>query len=105
MRIVIGASAKFPEIGRAFYEAGPAQGVAKLSNYLRLMTEKGLLEISNFDRAARHFMDLCKSGIHLKMMLGYASEPPTQAELEENVESAVAVFLKAYGAPGLHRQT
>ncbi len=104
VRIVIGASAKFPEIGRAFYEAGPAQGVARLSDYLRRMTKKGLLEITNFDRAARHFMDLCKSGIHLRLMLGYASEPPTQAEMEENVESALAVFLKAYGVPGQHRQ-
>lgn len=99
VRVVIGASAKFPEIGRAFYEAGPAQGIARLSSYLQRMADKGILEISDPERAARHYMDLCKSGIHVRMLLGYAG-PPSAEEIERNVESAIEVFLKAYGARG-----
>lgn len=99
VRIVIGASAKFPEIGRAFYEAGPAQGIARLSSYLQRMTDKGILEISDPERAARHYLDLCKSGLHIRMLFSYAG-PPSAEEIERNVESAIEVFLKAYGARG-----
>lgn len=98
VRVVIGASAKFPQIGRVFYEAGPAQGIARLSSYLSKMTDKGVLETPEPERAAKQFFDLCKSGIHVRMLLGYASEPPASEEIDQNVESAVNVFLKAYTA-------
>ncbi len=97
VRIVIGASAKFPEIGRAFYEAGPGYGIARLAEYLRRMTEKGVLNVSDPERAARQFMDLCKSGVHVALLFGYSAEPPTREEIEGNVESALEDFLKAYG--------
>jgi hypothetical protein len=45
-------------------------------------------------------MDLCKSGIHARMLFGYASEPPSREDISRNVESALTIFLKAYGAPG-----
>lgn len=97
VRIVIGASGKFPEIGRAFYEAGPGYGITRLAEYLRRMTAKGVLNIPDADRAARQFMDLCKSGVHVALLFGYSAEPPGRAEIEANVQSAVEVFLKAYG--------
>ena len=100
VRIVIGASAQFPEIGRAFYEAGPAVGIARLANYLRRLTSKGVLDVEEPERAARQYMDLCKSGIYSRMLFGYASEPPSREQMTRNVESALTVFLKAYGAPG-----
>lgn len=100
VRIVIGASAKFPEIGRAFYEAGPAQGIARLASYLERMTAKGILDIPDTERAARQFLDLCKSGCHVRLLLGYADAPPSAEEIERNVGSAVEVFLKAYGRTG-----
>jgi AcrR family transcriptional regulator len=99
VRIVIGAAGKFPEIGRAFYEAGAVYGTARLANYLRRMTAKGLLAIDDPERAARQFSDLCKSGLHGQMLFGYTSEPPSKAEMERNVASAVHVFMKAYGSP------
>jgi AcrR family transcriptional regulator len=98
VRIVIAASGKFPEIGRAYYEAGPARGVARLADYLRRMTAKGVLDIADPEHAARQFLDLCKSGIHVRMLLG-VSQPPSAEAIAANVDSAVAVFMKAYGAP------
>jgi AcrR family transcriptional regulator len=100
VRIVIGAAGKFPEIGRAFYEAGAMYGNARLAAYLRRMSAKGLLTIDEPERAARQFSDLCKSGIHVQMLFGCSSEPPSKAEIERNVESAVFVFMKAYGRQG-----
>lgn len=98
VRVVIGAAGKFPEIGRAFYEAGPAHSIARLSQYLRSVTAKGTLDIPDPELAARQFLDLCKSGVHLRVLCGFLSEPPSQQEIERSVEGALTVFLRAYGA-------
>ncbi len=60
------------------------------------MTEHGVLRVDDPELAARQFLDLCKTGIHLRLLLG-DREPPTQEEIERNLNSAVKVFLAAYG--------
>ena len=62
------------------------------------MTEHGVLRVDEPELAARQFLDLCKTGIHLRLLLG-DREPPTPEEVERNLNSAVKVFLAAYG-PG-----
>jgi AcrR family transcriptional regulator len=96
VRTVIGAVSKFPEVGRVFYEAGPGYGVARLAAYLRRMTDKGLLHISNAECAAQQFLDLCRGGCYAQLMFGYA-EGPSPEVIASNVESAVSVFMKVYG--------
>lgn len=97
LRIVIGAAPKFPEIGRAFYDAGPCYGAARLSDYFRKLTGEGVLKVDDPEHAARQFLDLCKTGILLRMLLGQL-ERPSRPEMEHNIERAVTVFLAAYGA-------
>ena len=88
-------AAKFPEIGNTFYKAGPCYGTERLSAHLSRLSEKGLLRIEDTEIAARQFLDLCKTGIHLRMLLGHLEAPP-RAEVENNVRRAVQVFLAAY---------
>jgi AcrR family transcriptional regulator len=96
LRIVVGASTKFPQLGRAFFEAGPCRGTSRLAAYLRRRTEEGVLKVDDAELAARQFLDLCKTGIHLRMMLGDRTAPPPE-EIERNLDSAIRVFLAAYG--------
>lgn len=96
LRIVAGAAAKFPEIGKAYFDAGPCYGSARLGGYLERQTLQGALRVDDPPLAARQFLDLCKTGIHLRMMLG-DSKPPSRAEMDRNLDSAVKVFLAAYG--------
>lgn len=96
LRIVIGAAAKFPVIGKAYFEAGPCCGASRLGCYLERMANQGLLRIDDPELAARQFLDLCKTGIHLRLLLGQP-EPPTADEIKRNLDSAVKVFLAAYG--------
>jgi AcrR family transcriptional regulator len=96
VRIVIGAAGKFPEIGRAFYDAGPGYGIARVAQYLRKMTEKGVLNVPDAELAARQFLALCKAGCHVQLLLG-CMDQPTEQEIDETVKSAVTMFLKAYG--------
>ncbi len=96
LRIVIGASTKFPQIGKAFFDAGPCHGTTRLACYLRRLAEQGVLSVDDPQLAARQFLDLCKTGIHLRMMLGDRTAPTTD-EIDCNLDSAIKVFLAAYG--------
>jgi AcrR family transcriptional regulator len=96
IRMVIGAAEKFPALGRAFFEAGPCQGIARLSAYFDRQVQAGRLSIENTSVAAQHFLDLCSSGL-MKRQLFAVGGPPTQEEIKTNVENALRVFFAAYG--------
>jgi AcrR family transcriptional regulator len=96
LRVVIGAAAKFPGIGKAYFDAGPCFGTTRLGNYLERVASQGLLRVDDPQLAARQFLDLCKTGIHLRLLLG-DREPPAPEEIERNLTNAVKVFLAAYG--------
>jgi AcrR family transcriptional regulator len=99
VRTVIAACAKFPQLGRTFFEAGPLFGASCLSSYLRRKSEQGLLEIDDFERAAWHFLELIQGG-SFKSLLFRMVDEVTPAEIAANVDAGVEVFLRAYGARG-----
>ena len=96
-RIIVGESQRFPDIGRQFYESGPARVHHILRHFLKRAVDEGKLKIDDIDLAAEQFPELCKAGLHLKMVLGLRDRP-TEAEIDRVVESAVDMFLCKYGA-------
>ncbi|MEE1655090.1 TetR/AcrR family transcriptional regulator [Microvirga sp. CF3062] len=96
IRMVMGAAEKFPRLGQAFYEAGPTQGIARLKGYFDRQVEAGRLSIEDTEVAAQHFLDLCVSGM-LRRLLFSVGEPPSEAQIQKNVENALRVFFAAYG--------
>lgn len=97
-RIIVGESQRFPEIGREFFESGPARVHTILRKFLQKSVEAGKLKIDDIDLAADQFPELCKAGLHLKMVLGLR-EPPSEAEIDRVIEGAVDMFLCQYGVP------
>jgi AcrR family transcriptional regulator len=97
VRMVIAASAKFPQLGRAFYEAGPCFGANRLSAYMRRMNEEGVLEIADIDRAAWQFLELCQAGTFKPLLFRMRDDLPLP-EIEAGVAAGVEVFMAAYGA-------
>ncbi|MDE2363964.1 MAG: TetR/AcrR family transcriptional regulator [Hyphomicrobiales bacterium] len=95
-RTVIAAAAKFPGIGRVFYEAGPQFGQDQFSAWLRRKVDEGQLTIDDFDGAAAQFLNLVQ-GVHFRQMLFCFSPRPSDAAIERTVDDAVAVFLTVYG--------
>ncbi len=95
MRMVIGAAAKFPKIGRAFFEAGPAYGVARLSTYLRAQQAAGRFDAEDIELAASQFFHLCQAD-YFPAALFCTAEPGDKKRIERAVKSAVEVFLRAY---------
>jgi AcrR family transcriptional regulator len=96
VRMVMGAAEKFPRIGRAFYAAGPHYGMTRLAGYLATQVEAGRLGITDTERAAHHFLDLCQGGLTKALFFGVTA-PPSPRTIEETVEAAIDVFFAAYG--------
>ena len=97
IRMVIGATDKFPRFGQAFYEAGPRTGARRLKTYLDAQVAAGRLRIDDTDLAAEQFLGLCSVRSFKKAIFGVDARP-SEAELAREVEAALAVFFGAYGA-------
>jgi AcrR family transcriptional regulator len=95
IRTVIAIADRMPDLGRKFYEAGPARGIAQLANYLAAQTAAGVLAIEDCDIAACQFMEACPAMLFKPMVFNFAPAP-SQQQVERGVRIAVAVFLAAY---------
>ena len=95
-RTVIAATSKFPQLGRAFFEAGPLYGAGRLEAYLRRHTELGALTVPDPNRAAWQFIELCQAKGYKALLFGVVDRL-TSEEIETAVDAAVALFMAAYG--------
>jgi AcrR family transcriptional regulator len=96
-RVVIAAAEKFPNVGRAFYEAGPLYGATRLAVELESLEKSGALKVPDPERAAWQFVDLCQSYVYKRLLFGVV-DSISHDDIEASVEAGVDVFMKAYGA-------
>ena len=96
-RVVLAESVRFPELGRAFLEGGPATARTLIGSWLAEQAAAGRLRVPDPDIAADQLMSLLRAGLHLRATLG-VPPPPSEAEIEATVAAAVDTFLAAYGA-------
>ena len=96
-RVVIAAAEKFPNVGRAFYEAGPLYGATRLAAELQNLEKSGALKVPDPERAAWQFVDLCQSYVYKRLIFGVV-DSISREDIEASVEAGVDVFMKAYGA-------
>ena len=95
-RIVVAESDRFPEIGREFYESGPKMVHDLMRGFLERATADGRLRVDDPALAADQFGELCKAGLHMKMILGI-QKSFTDAEIDRVIDGAVDVFMARYG--------
>ena len=96
-RLIIGEAARFPDLGRAVYEAGPARVVEELAAYFRDETRRGRLSVPDPKTAAEQFLGMLMGHHQLRALLGVAGPDPSA--LDARVDDAVETFLRAF-APG-----
>jgi len=96
-RLVIGEAGRFPELGEAFYKAGPQDKIEHLSRLLGEGMAGGLLRGDDPSLAAGDFLSLCRARTHQHLLWGLAPEP-TEAEIAADIDRAVRTFLAAYRA-------
>jgi AcrR family transcriptional regulator len=95
-RMVAAESVRFPEIGQAYYQAGPRRGKDLLLALFAKAQADGQLTIPDPALAADQVADLMLSGLYRRRLFNVGAEPE-EAEIEANVDAAVTVFMAAYG--------
>ncbi len=96
-RICVAESDRFPELGREFYESGPALVRGRLVAYLRGAVGRGELVIDDLDLAADQFVELCKADLFPRLMFGVGAGV-TEADRTRVIDGAVETFMARYGA-------
>lgn len=97
-RLVISEAARFPELGRTFYEQGLERTVEALASTFAALAARGLLVVPDAQVAATQFNWLIMSGPMNRAMLLGQDVTPDGAELDRWVDEGVRTFLAAYGA-------
>ena len=97
LRTVVAIADRMPEIGKIFYETGPAVGIDKVATYLRAQTQAGILAVGDCEVAAAQFLDACKSTVFMPVMFNFR-EAPELERIRYVVGIAVKAFMAAYRA-------
>ena len=96
-RMIIGASQQFPEMGQAYYEAGPKQMLEALSQWMAREERLGRLDTGGEPQlAAEHFLSLITGHIQAKGLLGLPVEL-APAEIERRARYCADIFMRAFG--------
>ena len=95
-RICVAEAQRFPELGRAFYETGPKNGMEQLSAFMASPKAQAELNIPDPWQAADTFMQLCRSDLMLQRLMGVAVVPD-EATIEAHANQTVTTFLARYG--------
>ena len=95
VRTVIAIADRMPEIGKRFYESGPAEGIARLAAYIEAQSKAGVLKVEDSEIAAAQFMESSHAMLFKPIVFNFAPAPNDE-QVERGVRIAVAVFLAAY---------
>lgn len=98
-RISVAESHRFPDLGRRFYDSGPAMVRERLKFILGIYIGRGALRIADQDHAANQFNALCKTDLFVRKLCGVPRRTD-DAEIARAVASVVEMFLARYGTGG-----
>jgi TetR/AcrR family transcriptional repressor of mexJK operon len=95
-RTVVAEAPRTPELGRIFFEQGPAQILQQLTLYLEGATRQGLLNCPDSILAAKLFLGAVVANRHIMMLVAPGWEQMTEEKIRLHVEEAVALFWARY---------
>lgn len=95
-RICVAEAQRFPALGAAFYDSGPKNGMEQLSAFMASPRAQSELNITDPHQAADTFMQLCRSDLMLRRLMGVAPVPD-EATITAQADQVVRTFLARYG--------
>jgi TetR/AcrR family transcriptional regulator, mexJK operon transcriptional repressor len=96
IRVVSMEAAKFPELGKRFYELGPKRGEETLVTYFTKQVEKRRLLNEDTREMAQHFLSLVTGGPVRWFVLGFDPISMSKNAIHKHLDSAVLMFMRAY---------
>ncbi len=94
-RLIVAAAERSPDLGRAFYEAGPSRGAQILADFLARMKAEGRLQADDPLAAAHQFIGLCQNRLLKARLANYVGEPDSDT-INAEVDAAVRTFMAAF---------
>ena len=96
-RVVAAEAARQPEIGEAFYAAGPAYTRQKVGEYFLTLARRGLMRMEDSEAAllANLFLSMLAGDCHTSAMFGRGKD---KVCLEQQIRTAVDLIVSRYGA-------
>lgn len=96
-RLVISEIKQFPEIGMAFYAAGPNAVDKILADYFANQSKRGRLRVDDPMEAAQTFLSLVIGQYQTKFLCGLPAKIP-EKQIKKHLDQSVKNFLCLYGA-------
>ena len=96
-RVVIAEAAKFPELARGFFEAGPARAIGFMAGWLAEETRRGRLAVPDPAFAAEQFFNLCQTRLVIRRKLEMLPDPP-DSDVDAVIQASITMFLRSYQA-------
>lgn len=93
MRGVVLMSPHAPEVARAIYDAGPAEGLRRMATWLTEQDRLGLLSVPDPAAAAEMFSGMVLGHGHLRGVLGV---PHPEFDRDKRAAEVVRRFLRAF---------
>ena len=94
-RVVIAEAGRFPEVGEAFFRAGPQVKIERLTARIAHAMQAGRIRDGDPELAAQQFVSLCRARLHQNMLWG-VGPAPTDVQVQDEVAGAVRLFLAGY---------
>lgn len=99
-RTVLAEGARFPDLARAFFEAGPVNGLRWIGEWFVEEQRRGRLRADFATRtAAMQFIAMLRGELYTKSALGLIDTPSEEAMAAE-AAAATDTLLRAFAAPG-----
>jgi hypothetical protein len=95
---MIAIGTRMPDVTEAFFREGPGRCGAKLAEYLDAQVAAGALAIPDTSLAAAQFLGLVQAEYGLRLLFGIGGTPSPE-EATKIIDSAVRMFMAAYGVP------
>jgi AcrR family transcriptional regulator len=96
LRVVVGASARLPSLGQAFYETAMQPPVERLAQYLNENASPKGTELWDAELAAMQFFAFLRASVAIPMLIAHEPSPPPQ-RCSAIVALAVGTLLRGLG--------
>ena len=96
-RVVAAEAVRQPEIGEAFYSAGPGYTRQKVGEYFLTLSQRGLMKMDETEAPlmANLFLSMLAGDCHASQLFGRGTE---KGRVSKQVEAAVDLIVARYGA-------
>ena len=101
-RVIVAESARFPELGDAYYRAGPALVIDRLAQLLAGWHDSGLVEVDQPRAIAELLYGALRGDLQMRRLLGVGAIEGASEDPRAIVRRVIAFFLAAFSKAPLN---